>query len=571
MIDCVYIPIYNGNEKGDEMKKIFLLLEVALLSLLLSGCNDEGISQSVNRDVVDTTTGSFYGIDENNITVFKGIRYADASQANRWKQATDVYDFTIPELADTFGDICTQKKENEYNTSAMSEDCLYLNVWKPDDANATNLKKVMVYIHGGAYVRGSGSYLVYNGENLVNKNDVIVVTFNYRLGVLGFLAPKDVNTGESGNFGLMDQQMAIKWVYDNIERFGGDKESITIFGNSAGATSVGIHISNDSEATQLVKAGIMQSPYMGLPLKNKNFANKIGNNTRETLQSECDDTTDDHCIYDLNASTVWDVNLTKYALPYFIEHKLASVFLFNPYIDGDIVKEDLLKANVTKPLLIGNTNNDSNFFIIPALDNGSVPRGKTGYYAYLVSVFGFDLMKKIIAIPDYRLDDTNTTYNTAQIENLFTDFTFVCGSRYFAAHSPAKNNLSNPINLYYNNYSSNFNYWATSPETNLSKGCEAPAVCHQAELPYVFHNFYDNYGKELSPDPTTDEEMFSQKIMGLWGDFAKNNLFGDFQTYAIGQDNVVEMNNTSPNLFEKFNFYEDGHHCSLWNDYYDSY
>ena len=188
----------------------------------------------------------------------------------------------------------------------MSEDCLHLNVWKPSDANSTNLKQVMVYIHGGAYLRGSGSQPAYDGKNLVNKNDVIEVTFNYRLGVLGFLSLP--NSTESGNFGLMDQQMAIKWVYENIEKFGGDKESITIFGNSAGSTSVGIHLSNDSEVTNYVKGGIMQSTYMGLPLKGETFAQTIGKDTESVLMEKCDDKLDSNCIYNLNASAkslVW--------------------------------------------------------------------------------------------------------------------------------------------------------------------------------------------------------------------------------------------------------------------------
>jgi para-nitrobenzyl esterase len=121
----------------------------------------------------------------------------------------------------------------------QGEDCLTLNVWTP----ATDGRRpVMVWIHGGAFVTGSGASPLYGGARLAARGDVVVVTVNYRLGVLGFLAHSDFADdeadGAAGNWGLLDQATALRWVHDNIASFGGDPDNVTIFGESAGGMSV---------------------------------------------------------------------------------------------------------------------------------------------------------------------------------------------------------------------------------------------------------------------------------------------------------------------------------------------
>src|SRR5262249_31951751 len=123
---------------------------------------------------------------------------------------------------------------------ANSEDSLYLNVWTPgvDDQR----RPVMVWIHGGAFMNGSGSTPWYDGVNFAQHGDVVIVTINYRLGAFGFLHLTDLFGDEftgSGNAGILDQVAALEWVRDNIEAFGGDPGNVTIFGESAGGGSVG--------------------------------------------------------------------------------------------------------------------------------------------------------------------------------------------------------------------------------------------------------------------------------------------------------------------------------------------
>ncbi len=122
----------------------------------------------------------------------------------------------------------------------MSEDCLYLNLWTGASSGAEK-RPVMVWLHGGGFVEGSGSLPSFNGENLARKG-VVIVTINYRLGVFGFLAHPELSMESpfhaSGNYGMLDQLAALRWVKANIQNFGGDPDNVTIFGQSAGASSV---------------------------------------------------------------------------------------------------------------------------------------------------------------------------------------------------------------------------------------------------------------------------------------------------------------------------------------------
>lgn len=144
------------------------------------------------------------------------------------------------------------------------EDCLHLNIYAPSNATPQSQLPVMFWIHGGSYIYGSGSFVTYFGDSLVDSSDsnVIVVTINYRLGILGFLAG-DLLRSESGdnsvgNYGFMDQRIAMKWVHDNIASFGGDPTKVTIFGESAGGGSVSMHLSESASWPYFSRA-IIQS------------------------------------------------------------------------------------------------------------------------------------------------------------------------------------------------------------------------------------------------------------------------------------------------------------------------
>ena len=181
---------------------------------------------------------------DSKVRIFKGLPFAAPPVgAWRWKAPQPVPSWTGVRKATDFGARCMQGRIFEdmvFRDSGPSEDCLYLNVWTPSTSSQAHLP-VMVWIYGGGFAAGSASEPRQDGENLAKKG-VVVVSFNYRLGVFGFLCHPDLTKesghNASGNYGLLDQVAALKWVRRNIAAFGGDPDNVTIFGESAGSFSV---------------------------------------------------------------------------------------------------------------------------------------------------------------------------------------------------------------------------------------------------------------------------------------------------------------------------------------------
>ncbi len=224
-----------------------------------------------------TNYGSIQGIQKEGYTVYKGIPYAAPPVGElRWKAPKALTPWEGVYHADTFGAMSIQSlpdpshpitgrfhKEFYSNPEfipPMSEDCLYLNIWAPDGAKDAKLP-VAFWIHGGGFGGGFGSEMEFDGEAFCKKG-VILVTINYRVGILGFLAHPWLNQenerGISGNYGILDQIAALTWVYENIEAFGGDKNNITVFGQSAGSMSTQVLVSSPLTGNMIAKA-ILQS------------------------------------------------------------------------------------------------------------------------------------------------------------------------------------------------------------------------------------------------------------------------------------------------------------------------
>jgi len=200
--------------------------------------------------VVNTQFGQIQGTLNGNVYQFLGIPFAKPPiDSLRWKapRLPDGWNDILPTTA--FAPMCPQKNFAQGDTTSTimgSEDCLYLNVWTPQ-LGAGN-KAVMVFIHGGGNQQGgasetAGGTQLYFGKNLSERGDVVVVTIQYRLGALGYLVhgglEAENGNNVSGNYGVLDQILALKWVQNNISNFGGDPSNVMIFGESAGGVNVG--------------------------------------------------------------------------------------------------------------------------------------------------------------------------------------------------------------------------------------------------------------------------------------------------------------------------------------------
>jgi para-nitrobenzyl esterase len=218
--------------------------------------------------VVHAPVGAVEGQAEGPVNAFKGIPYAQPPVgAARWTPPKPVADWHDVRKATAFGPACVQPPSppgNLYGDTPprMSEDCLSLNVWAP---KAARKAPVFVWIHGGALTTGSSSESVYDGAKIARQGGVVVVSINYRLGVLGWLAHPALSAesaqGLSGNYGLLDQIEALRWVKRNIADFGGDPGNVTIAGESAGGLSV-MYLMASPPARGLFSRAIAESAYM---------------------------------------------------------------------------------------------------------------------------------------------------------------------------------------------------------------------------------------------------------------------------------------------------------------------
>ena len=252
------------------MRNFYALLTVTFLAVLPSSSGGKFMPSSspmTSAPVVNTSAGVLEGQNEGGLRVFKGIPYASppVGQA-RWKPPAKPAPWSGVRPATEFGAACTQPPGRDgsiysNDTGPTSEDCLTLNVWSPAGANKA---PVFVWIHGGALVSGSSKEKVYDGARLAALG-LVVVSINYRLGVFGYLAHPELSAesplGISGNYGLLDQIEALRWVQQNISAFGGDRSNVTIAGESAGGLSV-MYLMASPLARGLFSKAIAQSAYM---------------------------------------------------------------------------------------------------------------------------------------------------------------------------------------------------------------------------------------------------------------------------------------------------------------------
>jgi para-nitrobenzyl esterase len=232
---------------GRNAAIVFAVFAASLIATAPGPLHAQASGSQPDSPVVTTRAGQLRGMARpNGGAQFLGIPYAEPPVGDRrWREPVPAKAWNGVRDAVTYGASCAQPVQGDWNKLAAEssrEDCLYLNVVTPDWP-AKHLLPVMFWIHGGANIGGSGVGPLYNGGTLVDHG-VVTVTINYRLGVFGFFAHPELTRESvhhaSGNYGLMDQILALHWVIDNIAKFGGDPHNITVFGQSAGSIDTGM-------------------------------------------------------------------------------------------------------------------------------------------------------------------------------------------------------------------------------------------------------------------------------------------------------------------------------------------
>ena len=354
-----------------------LLILAGLLAATLVFAPREAHAQSA--PIVKMQAGDVQGVAEQNVFTFKGIPFAAPPVGElRWREPRPAASWQGLRKADVYGNACIQvpglSEANGGSPGSLSEDCLYLNVWTPKTDPAAKLP-VLVWIHGGAFVFGSGAVNLYNGAPLATKG-AVVVTINYRLAQLGFFAHPALekeSPGGPANFGLLDQIAALAWVKANIAQFGGDPGNVTILGQSAGGRSV-LALFASPLARGLFHKGIAQSSYV-VPDARRTKTLEVGTKVADSLG--------------LNGASATAAQLREVPADKFGELKEQGLSTSPVPISGDKVLPQSVQATFAAgkqallPLILGNTSDDSSVVLAFGIDPATVLK-RLGAAGFLV-------------------------------------------------------------------------------------------------------------------------------------------------------------------------------------------
>ena len=460
------------------------------------------ITTKARTAAVQTTSGPVVGIRQSKLDSYLGIPYAAAPVVDlRWKPPVAPAEWATPRNADHFRDWCLQVAPAGFSKPIINEDCLYLNVFSPHRAASQKKKRaVMVWIHGGGLRQGRSND--YDPTPLVEKGDVIFVSFNYRLNILGFLAHPalDREGHDFANYGLMDQQFALAWVRKNIAAFGGDPENITLIGESSGGANVFNHIASPRSFGLFHKA-IVQSGslwygsfapfYDGLPLSK---AQGVGRTV--SAMTGCADLKDASCLRSLSSAKLADLVRT-----------LPS-YSFGVVVDGAILSQSvtskILSGNFNRVPIINGSNHDEWTWVEGLYEQATGrPLAEAELESHLKVTFG-DFASKITP---YYLQSAFGGSAGLTSARAVTDGLFMCP---LLALNEALSKHTNVWGFEFNDKEAPFPF----PTASFPYG-----AAHTLEMRYIFKNYTGALG-DLKPLSDAQKHL-SNAMVGYWTTFAK--------------------------------------------------
>lgn len=464
--------------------------------------------------------GRLRGSREGAVTSFLGVPYAASpAGANRWRPPLPAPDWRGVREARAFAPSCYQQvvrqgfvpwTEEYLATEATSEDCLFLNIWAPPHAGAEQLP-VLVWIHGGGYTGGSGAVPVQLGKSLARQGTV-VVTVNYRLGVFGFLAhpelTRESRVNASGNYGLLDQVAALRWVQRNIAAFGGDRANVTLMGQSAGAGSTHFLMASPLAKGLFAKAIVMSDPMIGLPMIDRATAEGNGAALAQAARAA-------------------DVAALRRLSPEALQTASSAIganwfghIRFAPILDGRVIPDGTSIDAVTNdvPVMMGMTS-DELAFMNPRFGKttanefrGEVEKTYTGLAAGMLAAYPSD--------SDARANESSKALRR---DAGLAAMGFWADRRQASSRKPT------------------YLYLWSRPHPDLARY----GAFHTAEVPYVFGTLESLKNVSVGPE----DRAISDTVMRHWVAFAKTgnpNAAGlaEWPAYARPRRDILEIGET---------------------------
>ena len=436
---------------------------------------------------------------DDEIMVYRGLPYASAPIGDlRWQPPQPATGWDGVRVADTFADSCFQLRHASNfvwrrEGFPVSEDCLYLNVWVPDNAEAL---PVMVWFHGGAHTSGQGHSLIFDGTSLAQQG-VVVVTVNYRLGPFGFLAhpwlSEAAESGASGNYGLMDKIAALRWVRDNVLAMGGDPNNVTIFGQSAGSQSV-CSLMVSPSAQGLFHKAIGQSAACVNPLsvedanghlRGSELVESLGADSLEALQAA-----DPDALLSAMVDSGWEAGSRI-------------------VIDGDVLGEwpsqTYAEGRQAKiPLMLGFLANEGEQLF--PIDVSVTQAGLDGFLNYVAGDMAEELKGEY---------DTESLTPGQLQHAVSTDIFMAFGMQRWAEYHAL---AGQSTYLYFMDYvpPAFHLYMPEQPYLALEGGSRSGGAYHSGDLALVFGSL-----DKVGYDWTDEDEVVSEQMVTHWTNFAK--------------------------------------------------
>jgi para-nitrobenzyl esterase len=518
-------------------------------AVTLGLCMSSAVAVPTTITVV-TDKGPITGLSTPTMNSFLGIPYAAPPVGPlRWKPPQPVERWTDNRQTTEPANHCPQLP-GSYGLASTTEDCLYLNVYAPADAGPGNRHSfsssregaklpVMIWFHGGSNKVGLSTD--YHPAGLVSES-VVVVTVNYRLGVLGFLSHPALTAESpdhvSGNYGILDQQAAMRWVQRNIDRFGGDPGNVTIFGESAGGLDVHTHLASALAAGLFHRAIIQSGAYavnQSSMAANENRGNNFG------ARYGCPAPTTVECLRSIS-----------------VENALAepsSTSISGPVVDNFVLKETINSALSSGrfnrvPVMEGSNHDEWRLFVGTTELATGAPLTAAGYPAAITGTLGVNTATRDAIIAEYPLSHyANPSFAFAA---LVTDVVYGCSSR------KAIRQMVNFVPVYAYEFND-----PDAPETFLAPVSFPYGSAHASELNYLFDV------RSSIPDPVPlnpVQRLLSETMIKYWTQFARTgapNSGGTPSWPAYDSTTDLRQSLTPPAPYPQSSFAVE-HHCAFW-------
>lgn len=498
------------------MKTVNLNKIIGLFFLTLS----QGVLANNLSAIIETQNGRIQGYEKKDFTSFQGIPYAEAPIGDRrWEPPVNKRKWSDVYIAGKFGNTCaTASSLGGFSKISDSEDCLYLNVYVPKQATNQSKKKspVLFWIPGGGLQTGSGDE--YDPTYFTNRG-IVVVTINYRVGPFGFFYKPAPNTEKSApvNLGLMDQQAALKWVNQNIERFGGDAKNITVSGESAGGQSVLANVFSPLSKNLFQKSIALSGSYYTDvksldDAKNKTalIAKKLNCHGNDKQLSAC---------------------LKSKPTELFLTSEMGALFNDGFYVDNYTLTnpffESIKNNEINVKSMINGFNTDEGTFFAGVMELGKGSKlNRDDYIKSLANLYGKNAKKEVI-------EKTNSQVSVDATRALAEDlgkYKFVCPSIRF------NNALSQKIPLF------GFEFGDKTAPQYIKSTSIAYGAHHTSELAYIFKDFYGASGK-LNP-LTPEQKKLSDTMLSYWSNFIysdspNNSQLVDWKAYSPTKKSIL--------------------------------